>query len=155
MKRRLALACAFIGRPKVILLDEPLTGLDGFSRDHLLNSISRHRKTNKAFLAMISHYPKEISHHVQQFLVFRKQQAPHWLEPEQLRELTELKHVEFNSNESLSFPQAKSTSVEHNRYFITTKDSDQTLKRLHSQTQNYKNLEIKAIDLNTIFEEHL
>jgi ABC-2 type transport system ATP-binding protein len=32
MKRRLSIACAFIGNPKIILLDEPSSGIDPINR---------------------------------------------------------------------------------------------------------------------------
>jgi ABC-type multidrug transport system ATPase subunit len=44
MKRRLAVACAFMGNPKVVLLDEPSTGLDPASRRQLWDLINERKK---------------------------------------------------------------------------------------------------------------
>eukprot|EP01086_Lenisia_limosa_P004022 TRINITY_DN1890_c0_g1_i1.p1 TRINITY_DN1890_c0_g1~~TRINITY_DN1890_c0_g1_i1.p1 ORF type:complete len:249 (+),score=42.04 TRINITY_DN1890_c0_g1_i1:44-748(+) len=45
MKRRLSVANALIGRPSVVLLDEPATGLDPASRCALWNVINEYKET--------------------------------------------------------------------------------------------------------------
>ena len=44
MKRRLSVAISCIGNPKLILLDEPTTGLDPLSRRHIWAAIQRLKK---------------------------------------------------------------------------------------------------------------
>lgn len=44
MKRRLSVAIALIGNPKVVYMDEPSTGLDSRSRNDLWNIIKRAKK---------------------------------------------------------------------------------------------------------------
>jgi len=44
MKQKLALSCALIHRPKVLILDEPNTGVDAVSRKELWNILSRLQK---------------------------------------------------------------------------------------------------------------
>ena len=41
MKRRLSVACCLIGKPKIVYLDEPSTGLDPASRRKLWDVIRR------------------------------------------------------------------------------------------------------------------
>lgn len=49
-RRRLGLACALIGRPDLIVLDEPTTGLDFAGKEALWREINRFRETGGAIL---------------------------------------------------------------------------------------------------------
>lgn len=59
MKRRLNLGVAIIHEPRLLLLDEPTTGVDPQSRNHLFDEI---RRINQAGMAVIytSHYVSEV-----------------------------------------------------------------------------------------------
>lgn len=59
MKRRLNLAIAVIHRPRLLLLDEPTTGVDPQSRNHIFEQV---RSLNAAGMTMIytSHYMEEV-----------------------------------------------------------------------------------------------
>jgi ABC-2 type transport system ATP-binding protein len=59
MKRRLNLAVALVHRPKLLLLDEPTTGVDPQSRIHIFEQV---RSQNAAGLTVIytSHYMEEV-----------------------------------------------------------------------------------------------
>ena len=58
-KRRLAVALAFVGRPRLVLLDEPTTGLDVDGRRTLWEAIRRQHRTG-ATVVVTSHYLEEI-----------------------------------------------------------------------------------------------
>jgi len=58
-KRRLSVALAFVGRPKLVLLDEPTTGLDIDGRHVLWEAIRRQREAG-ASIVVTSHYLEEI-----------------------------------------------------------------------------------------------
>ena len=59
MKRRLNLAVALVHRPSLLLLDEPTTGVDPQSRNHIFEQV---RAANAAGLTVIytSHYMEEV-----------------------------------------------------------------------------------------------
>jgi ABC-2 type transport system ATP-binding protein len=58
-RRRLAVALALVGRPQVVLLDEPTTGLDVEAR-HTLWTALRHYQADGATVLVTSHYLEEI-----------------------------------------------------------------------------------------------
>lgn len=58
-KRRLSVALAFVGRPTLVLLDEPTTGLDIDGRHVLWEAIRRQREAG-ASIVVTSHYLEEI-----------------------------------------------------------------------------------------------
>src|SRR5207245_573860 len=59
MKRRLNLGAALIHSPRLLLLDEPTTGVDPQSRNHLFEEI---RRINQAGVTVVytSHYMEEV-----------------------------------------------------------------------------------------------
>ena len=58
-KRRLSVALAFVGRPRLVLLDEPTTGLDVDARRALWEAIRRQHESG-ATVVVTSHYLEEI-----------------------------------------------------------------------------------------------
>ncbi|MEY2848925.1 MAG: hypothetical protein RI885_1590 [Actinomycetota bacterium] len=58
-KRRLSVALAFVGTPKLVLLDEPTTGLDVDAR-RTLWEVLRRQQENGATVVVTSHYLEEI-----------------------------------------------------------------------------------------------
>ena len=57
-KQRLAVACALVGNPELLFLDEPTTGLDPQSRRQLWNIIRRLREEGRTIL-ITTHYMDE------------------------------------------------------------------------------------------------
>ena len=59
MKRRLNLACALMHEPKLIILDEPTTGLDPSTRRQLWETVTRIAATTNATVILTTHYMEE------------------------------------------------------------------------------------------------
>jgi ABC-2 type transport system ATP-binding protein len=57
-RQRLAIACALVGDPDIVFLDEPTTGLDPQSRRHLWDVIREFRQEKKTVL-LTTHYMEE------------------------------------------------------------------------------------------------
>lgn len=67
-KRRVAVALAFVGRPRLVLLDEPTTGLDVDARRTLWAAIRRQHEQG-ATVVVTSHYLEEIEALAQRVVV--------------------------------------------------------------------------------------
>lgn len=59
MRRRLNLACALMHKPKIIILDEPTTGLDPAVRNTMWKTTKEVTKDNNATLVLTTHYLEE------------------------------------------------------------------------------------------------
>jgi len=59
MKRRLNLACALMHEPKIVILDEPTTGLDPSTRRKMWDVVISTVKKNGATLLLTTHYMEE------------------------------------------------------------------------------------------------
>ncbi len=59
-RRRVSVALAFVGRPRLVLLDEPTTGLDVDARRALWAAIRRRRDRDGVAIVVTSHYLEEI-----------------------------------------------------------------------------------------------
>jgi ABC-2 type transport system ATP-binding protein len=57
-KQRLAIACALVGDPEILFLDEPTTGLDPQSRRSLWDLITRFRESGRT-IVLTTHYMDE------------------------------------------------------------------------------------------------
>ena len=154
MKRRLALACSFIGKPSIVLLDEPTTGLDLTSRLQLATNLKRYQKEHQALILMISHHPQEITEMVDQFIHIKKGEAIK-VSPDKLSQMAQLKQIRFQCDETIDFSFAERVNHENNNYTIIAKDSDEVVRKLNKKTSDFKNLEIERLGTDQMIEGFL
>ena len=57
-KQRLAMACALVGNPELLFLDEPTTGLDPQARRHLWDLVERLKQAGRTII-LTTHYMEE------------------------------------------------------------------------------------------------
>lgn len=155
MKRRLALACALIGKPKIIFLDEPSTGLDSHSRQKLLKKIREYQKQSQALVIMINHHPQEILEYVDQFYHFKNAQIS-VLSNQKMTELATYRKVSFYSSENLtSLPQVICHKKKDHFNQIIAKNSDQLTRYLIENNISYQGLEIEKLGSEELMLEIL
>lgn len=70
MKRRLGLAQAMIGTPKILIVDEPTAGVDPKERIYIRKILSDYAKTNIVLLS--THVIEDIEHTCQELLILEK-----------------------------------------------------------------------------------
>ncbi len=154
MKRRLALACALVGKPQVLLLDEPTTGLDLPSRLRLIENLKKYQQKNQALVLMISHHPQEILNDVDQFFHL-KNGVIKILTPQEMTDLTQLKKVSFSSSQAFPWPGAMKQQQQGEQHWVVCEDSDQLVQQMIKKDFNFKNLLIENLGTQEILQEIL
>ena len=71
-KRRVAIAGVMAMEPKVLILDEPASGLDPKGRDQILGLIKEYHREKKNTVLLVSHSMEDIAKNVSKILVMNK-----------------------------------------------------------------------------------
>lgn len=71
-KRRVAIAGVMAMEPKVLILDEPASGLDPKGRDKILGQIREYHKEKKNTVLLVSHSMEDVAKHAGRILVMNK-----------------------------------------------------------------------------------
>ena len=71
-KRRVAIAGVMAMEPKVLILDEPASGLDPKGREQILGLIKEYHKEKKNTVVLVSHSMEDIAKHTTKILVMNK-----------------------------------------------------------------------------------
>ena len=73
-KRRVAIAGVLAMKPEVLILDEPMAGLDPKGRDEILDQIAKLRKETGITVILVSHSMEDVAKHVDRIIVMNRGQ---------------------------------------------------------------------------------
>ncbi len=147
-KRRLAVALAFVGRPQLVFLDEPTTGLDVSARRALWGAI---REFPGAVL-LTSHYLEEIEALAGRVVVIGGGRVLADDTVEAVRNLVALRRVSLSNEQPIPRLDAVvSEQREDGRVHLTTADSDALVRQLVTAGVAFRDLEIHAASLEEAF----
>lgn len=71
-KRRVAIAGVLAMKPKVLILDEPMAGLDPKGRDEILDQIAKLHKETGMTVVLVSHSMEDVARYVDRIIVMNK-----------------------------------------------------------------------------------
>ncbi|MCI9540072.1 MAG: energy-coupling factor transporter ATPase [Lachnospiraceae bacterium] len=71
-KRRVAIAGVLAMEPKVLILDEPMAGLDPKGRDEILDEINKLHKERKLTIILVSHSMEDVARYADRLVVMNK-----------------------------------------------------------------------------------
>ena len=158
-KRRLAVALALVGRPGIILLDEPTTGLDVSARQILWTAIREYHADGGTVL-LTSHYLEEVQALAERVVVIdhgvvkADDSMANILEQVGLRRVVlHAPSVPPGRGGVDALPGVVRSTVEGDRYELFTADADALVRELVTSGLAFHGLEVRGATLEEAFEQ--
>jgi ABC-2 type transport system ATP-binding protein len=150
-KRRVAVALAFLGRPSIVFLDEPTTGLDVEARRSLWDGI-RSFHADGGTVVLTSHYLEEIEALAKRVVVIGGGRVLADDTVPAIRGLVAIRRVSLTSASTLP-PLDGVLNVERDgdRQHLITPDSDQLVRDLVRHDVAFTDLEVRPTSLEEAF----
>lgn len=156
-KRRLALACALIGKPRALFLDEPTTGMDVESRQIFWQTIRVLQKQNQTAIVLTTHYLAEAEELSDRLLLIQNGKIIKEGTLQSLRQEFEWQIItaDYPDVEPLKISQLQTggdwTQTSKSNWRCWTRNSDQVVQNLVEAKISFKNLRVSSPSLEEIF----
>ncbi|UYL07853.1 ABC transporter ATP-binding protein [Bdellovibrio sp. SKB1291214] len=149
-KRRLALACALLGSPELLILDEPTTGLDVESRINLWKEIQEFSRAGGAVL-LSTHDLNEVSQIADRVIIIDHGQVLQEGEVASITRSLKVKTLRFRSDKPPISTHILETKFEDGFYYVLTEHAEQLLYELMGKGFTFEDLEITSASLEEAF----
>lgn len=149
-KRRLALALAFVGRPALVLLDEPTTGLDVEARRHVWAAI-RDYHADGGTVVLSSHNMAEVETLARRVVVIDRGRVVADDDVATIRTRVATRRVTLRAVSLPELPGAQRITSDGDRHELFTSDSDTVVRALVASGATFNDLEVVAASLEEAF----
>jgi ABC-2 type transport system ATP-binding protein len=149
-RRRLAVALAFAGRPRFVLLDEPSTGLDVESRRALWRSI-RGFASGGGTVLLTTHHLEEAEELASRVVVLESGRVVASGTPAALRRRMQLKRIRLRATPIPELQEVLSVSRDNGRITLYTGDAESVVRRLVHDDVQIDDLEVAPVSLEEAF----
>jgi len=149
-KRRLAVALAFVGRPRLVILDEPTTGLDVDARRSLWDGVRAFGETGGTVL-LTSHYLEEVEALADRVVVIDDGRVVTDDTLDAVRASVDLRRVSLRSPAVPDLPGVVRHSSEHGVHHLYTPDADALVRDLVVSGLEFSGLEVRGASLEEAF----
>ncbi|MGC5031557.1 ABC transporter ATP-binding protein [Micromonospora sp. DT229] len=149
-KRRLAVALAFLGRPRLVVLDEPTTGLDVEARHTLWEAIRAFHAEGGTVL-LSSHYLEEVEALARRVVVIGQGRVLADDTVEAVRAVVGVRRVSLTVDTLPPLPGVVRTEHVDGRTHLLTGDADQLVRDLVASGVEFRNLEVRPTSLEEAF----
>jgi ABC-2 type transport system ATP-binding protein len=149
-KRRLAVAVAFVGRPDLVLLDEPTTGLDVEAR-HLLWGAVRRYHEGGGTVVLTSHYLEEVEALAERVVVIDQGRVRADGTIADVRALVPARRVRLRAPDLPELMGVERSKQDGDRYELWTADSDALVRELVTSRAPFRDLEVATASLEEAF----
>jgi len=155
-KRRLAVAVAFVGRPDLVLLDEPTTGLDVEARHALWNAVRRYHDGGGT-VVLTSHYLEEVEALAERVVVIDHGRVRVDGTLADVRSMVPARRVRLSApdlpdlTDLAQLPGVERSSRDGDRFELWTGDSDELVRQLVATGILFRDLEVAKASLEEAF----
>ncbi|WP_410810332.1 ABC transporter ATP-binding protein [Micromonospora sp. 067-2] len=149
-RRRLAVALAFVGRPRLVLLDEPTTGLDVAARRTLWDAIRAFHDDGGTVL-LSSHYLEEVEALARRVVVIGQGRVLADDTVQAVRGIAGVRRVSLVADEVPELPGVVRTERIDGRLHLLTTDADELVRALVTARTPFTDLEVRPTSLEEAF----
>ncbi|WP_431916583.1 ABC transporter ATP-binding protein [Micromonospora wenchangensis] len=149
-RRRLAVALAFVGRPRLVVLDEPTTGLDVEARHTLWEAI-RSFHADGGTVLLSSHYLEEVEALAQRVVVLGQGRVLADDTTDAIRGIVGVRRVSLVADDLPALPGVVATEHTEGRTHLLTTDADQLVRDLVTAGVTFRELEVRPTSLEEAF----
>ncbi|MFC4021037.1 ABC transporter ATP-binding protein [Micromonospora sp. GCM10011542] len=149
-RRRLAVALAFVGRPRLVLLDEPTTGLDVAARRTLWDAIRAFHDDGGTVL-LSSHYLEELEALARRVVVIGRGRVLADDTVDAVRGIVGVRRVSLVADQLPELPGVVRTERIDGRLHLLTTDADQLVRALVNAGTAFADLEVRPTSLEEAF----
>jgi ABC-2 type transport system ATP-binding protein len=149
-KRRLAVALAFAGNPRMVFLDEPTTGLDVEARRTLWDGVRAYHESGGTVL-LTSHYLEEIEALAQRVVVVGGGRVLADDTVRNVRDLVGVRRISLLADRLPELPGVLGSEHEDGRFHLLTSDSDRLVVELVRSGTPFSGLEVRPTSLEEAF----
>ena len=149
-RRRLAVALAFAGRPRLVVLDEPTTGLDVDGRHALWDAVPAFRDAGGTVL-LTSHYLEEIDQLAQRVAVIGGGRLLADGDIDTIRGLVGLSTVSLRTTVPLDLPGIARLRTDGDHVEVHTADADRLIRDLVHSDVPFRDLQVRPASLEEAF----
>ncbi|MEH0823251.1 MULTISPECIES: ABC transporter ATP-binding protein [unclassified Micromonospora] len=149
-RRRLAVALAFLGRPRLVVLDEPTTGLDVEARHTLWEAIRAFHADGGTVL-LSSHYLEEVEALAHRVVVMGRGRVLADDTVAAIRGIVGVRRVSLVAEALPALPGVVGTTHTDGRTHLLTTDADQLVRDLVTAGVAFRDLEVRPTSLEEAF----
>ncbi len=149
-KRRLAVALAFVGNPRLVVLDEPTTGLDVESRRALWQAVRAYVHDGGTVL-LTTHYLEEAEALATRVSVLHQGRVIADGSVAEIKGRVGLKRVRFRAPTVPQLPEVAKVERDQNGITLYTADADQVVRALVRADVPFQDLEVLPVSLEEAF----
>ncbi|SIQ66370.1 ABC transporter ATP-binding protein [Micromonospora avicenniae] len=149
-RRRLAVALAFVGRPRLVLLDEPTSGLDVEARRTLWDAIRAFHAEGGTVL-LSSHYLEEVEALASRVVVIGHGRVLADDSVDAVRSVVGVRRVSFVADDLPALPGVVRSELIDGRNHLLTTDADQLVRDLVTAGVGFTDLEVRPTSLEEAF----
>jgi ABC-2 type transport system ATP-binding protein len=149
-KRRLAVAVAFVGRPDLVLLDEPTTGLDVEARHALWDAVRVYHQGGGT-VVLTSHYLEEVEALAERVVVIDQGRVRADGTLAEVRSLVPARRLRLRVPALPELVGVDRINHEGDLYELWTADSDAVVRQLVSTGVPFVDLEVSTASLEEAF----
>jgi len=149
--RRVALALAFVGDPKLVFLDEPTTGLDTESQE-AFRHVTRAYVDNGGSVVLCSHHWDEVEAICSSIALIDQGETVLTGDLDQIRARTSVNYLSFNLPDGSTPPEWLNARRKEEAWLCETTESDGLVQRLAADGVPFRGLTIEPMKLKDLID---